>query len=327
MRRTEKVIQMDISLSFNVVFPLFIYMFIGIIARRAGMLDSETCSRMNSFNFKVLFGVNMFKNVFTAKDAFTADSLKYPVISIVYALAVFLVLYLTIPLFWKEKPRASCIIQGGYRGNSMLFAIPVVEAICGADDTALASMCVSIVVPLYNILAVVLFETMRDRKVSVWPLIKSIFRNPLIIGAVAGGAASVLSTTTGIGIPKAVMTPISVLSSMNSPLSLILLGAGLSFSSLRSNIKDLTIVCLIKLIAVPAGIAAVCIALGIDGTAFVSLFAIFCVPTAVSSYPMAEQMGGDGPFAAEVIAATSLFSLFTVFLWITLLQGAGMIVV
>lgn len=208
----------------------------------------------------------------------------------------------------------------------MLFALPVVEAICGADDTALASMCVSIVVPLYNILAVVLFETMRDRKVAVWPLIKSIFRNPLIIGAVVGGVTSVISELTGYGIPQAVMTPISVLSSMNSPLSLIFLGAGLSFSSLRNNIRDLAIVCLIKLVIVPAGIAAVCIALGIEENAFISLFAIFCVPTAVSSYPMAEQMGGDGPFAAEVIAATSLLSLFTVFLWITLLQGAGLIV-
>ena len=316
---------MDLSLSFNVVFPLFVYIFIGILARRAGFLDPEVCSRMNEFNFKVLFGVNMFRNVFIARDAFSADSLRYPVISVLYTFAVFFLLYFTVPLFWKEKSRASSIIQGGYRGNSMLFAIPVVEAICGVNESALASMCVSIVVPVYNILAVVLFETMRDRKVSVWPLIKSIFRNPLIIGAVAGGIAATFSSVLGSDIPKAVMTPISALSSMNSPLSLILLGAGLSFSSFRKNLKDLIFVCFIKLVAVPAGVAALCLALDIEGTAFVSLFAIFCVPTAVSSYPMAEQMGGDGPFSAEVIAATSLLSLFTVFLWIAVLQNAGFI--
>jgi hypothetical protein len=187
-------------------------------------------------------------------------------------------------------------------------------------------MCVSIVVPVYNILAVVLFETMRDRKVSVWPLIKSIFRNPLIIGALSGGAAVLLNRFFGFEIPKAVMTPISALSSMNSPLSLVLLGAGLSVSSLRKNIKDLVFVCFVKLIAVPAGIIALCLLLHIEGTALVSLFAIFCVPTAVSSYPMAEQMGGDGPFSAEVIAATSVLSLFTVFFWILILQNAGLII-
>lgn len=318
---------MDFSLSFSVVFPLFVYMFIGIASRKAGLLDEETCSGMNAFNFKVLFAVNMFRNVFTARDSFSADSIGYLAISVGYTLLVFVFFYFTVPLFWKEKPRAraSSVIQGCYRGNSMLFAIPVVETLCGVENSAIASMCVSIVVPVYNILAVVLFETMRGNKVEIGPLIKSIFKNPLIIGAIAGGFAASMSSLTGYEIPKTVMTPISVLSSMNSPLSLILLGAGLNLGSIRKDLRDLTFVCLMKLIAVPAGVAAICIALGYSGIPFISLFAIFCVPTAVSSYPMAEQMGGDGPFSAEVIAFTSLLSLVTVFAWVACLQAVGMI--
>ena len=316
---------MDISLSFSVVFPLFVYMFIGIAARKAGLLDGKTCSSMNAFNFKVLFAVNMFRNVYTARESFSAGSIGYLAVSVGYTLLVFLFFYLTVPLFWKEKSRASSVIQGCYRGNSMLFAIPVVETLCGIENSAIASMCVSIIVPVYNILAVVLFETMRGNKVEIGPLIRSIFRNPLIIGAIAGGAAAAASSLTGSGIPQTIMTPISVLSSMNSPLSLILLGAGLDLGSVRNDLKDLAFVCFMKLIAVPAGIAVICLALGYSGMPFTSLFAIFCVPTAVSSYPMAEQMGGDGPFSAEVIASTSLLSLVTVFAWVTCLQAAGMI--
>ena len=316
---------MDLSLSFSVVFPLFIYMFIGIVARKAGLLDEQTSSSMNAFNFKVLFAVNMFRNVFTARDSFYADSFGYLAVSVGYTLLVFMIFYYTIPLFWKEKPRASSVIQGCYRGNSMLFAIPVVETLCGVENSAIASMCVSIVVPVYNILAVVLFETMRGNKVEIRPLIKSIFRNPLIIGAIIGGIAAAASSLIGFDIPKTVMTPISVLSSMNSPLSLILLGAGLNLGSIKKDLKDLAFVCFMKLIAVPAGVAAVCLALGYKGIPFISLFAIFCVPTAVSSYPMAEQMGGDGPFSAEVIASTSLLSLVTVFIWVACLQACGII--
>ena len=207
----------------------------------------------------------------------------------------------------------------------MLLAIPVVETLCGAENSAIASMCVSIVVPVYNILAVVLFETMRGNKVEIKPLIKSIIKNPLIIGAIAGGIVAAASSLIGFDIPKTVMTPISVLSSMNSPLSLILLGAGLNLGSIRNDLKDLIFVCFMKLIAVPAGVAAVCLALGYKGIQFISMFAIFCVPTAVSSYPMAEQMGGDGPFSAEVIASTSLLSLVTVFIWVACLQACGII--
>ena len=316
---------MDFSLSFNVVFPLFVYMFIGIAAHRFGLLDEKTCSSMNAFNFKVLFAVNMFRNVFTARDSFSADSFGYLAVSIGYTLLVFFAFYFLIPVFWKDRPRAASVIQGCYRGNSMLFAIPVVETLCGVENSAIAAMCVSIVVPVYNILAVVLFETMRGNKVEVKPLLKGIIRNPLIIGAIAGGIAAVLSSLTGFEIPKAVMTPISVLSSMNSPLSLILLGAGLNLGSIKKDVRDLIFVCLMKLIAVPAGVAAICFALGYGGVPFISLFAIFCVPTAVSSYPMAEQMGGDGPFSAEVVATTSLFSLVTVFVWVACFQAAGMI--
>ena len=316
---------MDLSLSFSVVFPLFVYMFIGSAARRAGMLDEQTCSSMNAFNFKVLFAVYMFRNVFTARDSFSKDSIGYLAVSVIYTLLVFIVFYLTVPLFWKEKPRASSVIQGCYRGNSMLFALPVVETICGAENSGIASMCVSVVVPVYNILAVVLFETMRGNKVEVGPLVKSIFRNPLIIGAIAGGVTAAASSLIGFDIPKTVMTPVSMLSSMNTPLSLILLGAGLDLGSIRRDLKDLAFVCIMKLITVPAGMAAVCLALGYSGIPFISLFSIFCVPTAVSSYPMAEQMGGDGPFSAEVIASTSLFSLVTVFIWVVCLQAAGMI--
>lgn len=318
-------IEMDFSLSFNVVFPLFVYMFIGIAARKMGMLDERTCKQMNSFNFKVLFGVNMFRNVFGARDSFSPESVKYIFVSVGYTLAVFALFYFLIPLFWKERPRASCIIQGCYRGNSMLFAIPVVESLCGPENSALASMCVSLVVPIYNILAVVLFETMRGRKVRIGPLLLNILKNPLIIGAIAGGAAAAANAFLGFEIPASVMTPISVLSSMNSPLSLILLGAGLNFGSMKKDIRDLIFVCFMKLVAVPAGVAAICLALGYDGIPFISLFSIFCVPTAVSSYPMAEQMGGDGPFAAEVVATTSLFSLATVFFWVAGLQAAGII--
>ena len=300
-------------------------MFVGILARKTGMLDAETCSRMNAFNFKVLFAVNMLRNVFNARESFSSDSIKYIAVCIGYTLLVFLLFYLTVPLFWKEKPRASSVIQGCYRGNSMLFAIPVVESLCGGENAALASMCVSIVVPLYNILAVVLFETMRGNKVEIKPLLSSILKNPLIIGAIAGGITALGSSALGFEIPEVVMKPISVISSMNSPLSLILLGAGLNFGSIRKDLKDLAFVSFMKLIAVPAGMAAICLARGYSGIPFISLFSIFCVPTAVSSYPMAEQMGGDGPFSAEVIAVTSLFSLVTVFLWVACLQTAGMV--
>ena len=313
------------SLSFRVVFPLFVYIIIGIFANRTGLLRPETCKEMNAFNFRVLFCLNMFRNVYSARVSFSSSSVSYILLAAGYTVATFLILYFAVPYFWKESPRAACIIQGGFRGNTILFAIPIVEMACGAENAGLVSMCASVTVPFYNILAVILFETMRGEKVKGGPLFRSFLKNPLIIGAIAGVGMSLLDEAAGITVPEFIMAPVSALSAMNTPLSLILLGAGLSFGSIHKDVKDLLFVCLTKLIAVPAGIAGICYALGLSGVSFFSLFAIFCVPTAVSSYPMAEQMGGDGPFAAETIAVSSLASLLTVFLWIVGLKSTGLI--
>ncbi len=312
------------SLSFKIVFPLFVYLFIGAAARRTGLLTPEICREMNAFTFRVLFCVNMFRNVYAAKDSVSAGNVRYILLASGYTVAVFLLLFLTVPRFRKEKPRAACVIQGGYRGNTILFAIHIVETAFGPENAAVAAMCAAVTVPIYNILAVILFETMRGGKAKTGTLIRGFLTNPLIIGAISGGAAAVLDRFAGISIPDFVMSPVSALSAMNTPLAMILLGAGLSIGSVRKDWKDLLFVSAVKLIAVPAGITALCCALGIRGIPFVSLFSIFCVPTAVSSYAMAEQMGGDGPFAAETVAVTSVLSLASVFLWIAALQRAGL---
>jgi len=46
------------------------------------------------------------------------------------------------------------------------------------------------------------------------------------------------------------------------------------------------------------------------------LLILFGAPCAVSSYPMAEAMGGDGPLAASQVVLTTIFSMGTLFVLI-----------
>jgi predicted permease len=43
-------------------------------------------------------------------------------------------------------------------------------------------------------------------------------------------------------------------------------------------------------------------------------------PTAVSSYTMAQQMGGDGELAGEIVVFTTGVSIITIFIWIFVLK-------
>ena len=80
-----------------------------------------------------------------------------------------------------------------------------------------------------------------------------------------------------------------------------------------------------KLIVAPLVFLSLAVLMGIRGVGLACVFISFGAPTAVSSYPMAQQMGGDGELAAEIVAMTSVFSIVTTFLFIFLLKTMAFI--
>ena len=78
------------------------------------------------------------------------------------------------------------------------------------------------------------------------------------------------------------------------------------------------------LVAMSASLAGLGALLGFRGVAFVSLIGIFASPTAVNSFTMAQQMGGDAELAGDIVVTTSAASILTMFFWIFLFKSLGM---
>ena len=310
---------MDFTLSLRVVFPLCVYIGLGMIAKAARLITPEASAAMNRFTFRALFPLVMFENVMNAGETLRGGGLNAAWYLLGANTAVFLLLMLLIPCVEKSKPRQGSMIQGAFRANSILFALPIVTTICGAENAGLASVCVSLVVPWYNILSVIALETKRGGRVNVVKLLRGILTNPLIIGALAGAAALLL----GVQLPEILSKPVHTLTSMVTPLALILLGVDLKFGSLRKDWKPLAIVTVIKLILTPLAIVGGAWLLGFREVPLVSIFALCCVPTAVSSYSMALEMDADGPLAGEIVACTTVCSIVTVFIWVSVLSLLG----
>ena len=51
---------------------------------------------------------------------------------------------------------------------------------------------------------------------------------------------------------------------------------------------------------------------------------VFASPTAVNSFTMAQQMGGDAELAGDIVVVTSAVSMLTMFLWVFLFKSLGM---
>ena len=79
-----------------------------------------------------------------------------------------------------------------------------------------------------------------------------------------------------------------------------------------------------RLVVVPAIGLAAGIFMGFRGVALVTLIAIFASPTAVSSFPMAQEMDSDYELAGDAVVFSSAAACFTMFLWIFALKSMGM---
>lgn len=312
---------MSFYLSFSVVFPLCSYILIGVLARKMKLLDDAAVSKMNGMAFRLLFPIMMFTNMQAAASALKKGELSVVWVAVGIAVLLLALLLLFVPRFIQDRARRGTFIQGAFRGNGLLFAIPIITSICGETNVGVVAACLAVLIPFYNIVCVILLKASSGDTISFKTLALGILKNPIIIGAAAG----ILVLLLRIDLPDVIQSTLSKLSSIVSPMALILLGAGLKFGSLKKDIGQVLAVCFIKLVFYPLlSILAGCL-LGYRGVTLISLFVLNCVPTAVGAYTMAKEMGPDGDFAGEVVAVSTIASLFTIFVWITVLSALDLL--
>lgn len=87
---------------------------------------------------------------------------------------------------------------------------------------------------------------------------------------------------------------------------------------------DLAICTVFRLLVFPGVALSLAALAGLRGPEFAVLISMFATPTAVASFSMAAQMGGDPELAASAVTVTTLLSALTMFLWIFLFKSLGM---
>ena len=307
-------------LSLEIVLPLFIVMAVGYACKSMKLITEQLAKQMNGLVFRVFLPVLLCKNIYSS----SLDSLKDPTVFIFAGVGIvlmFAALMFIIPKMEKDERKCGAIIQAAFRSNYAYFGIPLVQAIFPGGDTSVTSLLVVIVVPMFNVLAVVTLELFRGGKANFGQIIRKILTNPLIIGSVAG----LVILLTGIRIPNILQKPIDDLSKVASPLALFLLGASINFSKTGAHVKQLAMAVLGKLVVFPLIAVALGALMGMRGVELASLLIIFGAPTAVNSAVMAQQMGSDGDLATEAVVFTTAFSAVTVFLFVFVLKSLALI--
>ncbi len=306
----------------NAVIPFICYMLYGYLFRHLGYGDDVFYKRLNQLVFKAFFPMLMFNNLYTADIDIGANA-SMLAICIGTLIGIILLCIFIVPAVIKENPRRPVVIQSIWRSNTLMFAYPLCVTMYGESAGALASLVIAVIVPIYNIGAVILFtvfDKQNNAKTDVGKLVKNILTNPLIVGAVTGA----LFKGFGIPVPQAVMKPVASFANMTTPLSIFILGATLSLPDIRKNLDVIVSVLTLKLVVVPAAVLLMMILLGYRGAELFISFILYATPIASASFSMAENMGGDGELQGQLLAISTVASLFTIFLWIMSLTELGL---
>ncbi|MBQ5598754.1 MAG: AEC family transporter, partial [Lachnospiraceae bacterium] len=232
------------------------------------------------------------------------------------------ILVIVIPKIIKENPRRGVIIQAIFRSNFILFGLPLTLSVFGDYASSVAAMLITVVVTIYNTTSVVILEMFNTNgKADPKAIFINVLKNPLLQGAVVGLVFFFLQ----IKVPSSLIKPISEFSNMTSPLALFVLGGTLQFNAIQKNLKYLVPTLTFKLLILPAIMLALGYMVGLRELELFLLVAVYGTPVAAASYPMAQNMGGDGELAGEFVVISTVAATFTLFLWIFFMKSVGLI--
>lgn len=300
----------SLQICLKAILPIFLITAAGYAAKRVGLVREEEVSRFNALAFKVFLPVMCFYNVYTS-ELFSALRPGLMLFTALAILGVYGLSFLYAHFFVKERSKRGVVIQGLYRSNYVILGLPLAAGLTQDGDIGVAAVMGAIVVPIFNVLAVITLELYNGTRPDWRKLLKNIATNGLIIGNVLG----ILALLLKLKLPSPVEIALRDMSRVASPLMLFLLGAFFRFGGMLSHWKDLVAVCLGRLVLIPALVLSIAVALGFRGVELITLLAVFASSTAVSSFTMAQQLGGDASLAGDIVVATSALASFGLFGW------------
>ncbi len=308
----------NLVLSFNVVFPLFAMLALGYFTKECGMVDEASLRVFNRVAFNVFFPIMLFYNVYTTDvaEVFNPHLMIY---SVACVMALFFLSFLIVPRIEEDNKKRGVLIQAWFRSNFVTFGVPISASLFGNEGVGTVSLIIAVIIPLFNVLAVIDLEAFRGGEMHVGKMFRGIITNPLIIGTALAG----LTVLFGIKLPACVEKPMSEVAKFATPISLFILGGTFDFKKLNGNIKYIVMGSIGRLLVAPMIFISLGVFLGFRGADMGVLLTMLASPVAISSYAMAEQMDSDGVLASQLIVTTVFLAIFTMFLWIFILKQFG----
>lgn len=316
------------------VTPIILMVALGYLLKRLGWMKPDFAKAANRVVFRVFLPATLFLNVYKIEDL-GSMGMSYVLYALIVIFAIFLLAIPVALCITPYRERRGPLVQVSFRSNYALVGLPLAASLFGEEGMIVATLLSAAAIPLFNVLAVISLTVFRDggEGPNVKKILMGILKNPLILGICAGlvalGIRAILQRV-GVGFRLSDVTPLytvlNQLSAVSTPLALMVLGAQFEFSAIKALRREIIVGTLARVAVAPligVGVAYLFFRQQFTGAHFAAFVALFATPVAVSSLPMAQEMGNDAALAGQYVVWTTILSTFTIFLCSFLLKQAG----
>lgn len=340
----------------NAILPIIFCIVIGYVLKLLKIFPDSFWGILNKICFRVFLPLLLFKNIYDIKDISDVGTYwKVILFCVITIIVIFFLGLLVVKLTIPEDKQKGVVLQCIFRSNYAIIGIGLIELLASGNETAkgIGAVISAVSIPLFNVLAIislsVFIKDENGKKPNFKEILIKICKNPLIIAVLTGlvfltiksliinlndykyigdtlvnsnGEKSlVFLEYNGVGF---IYTTIKWLAQCASPVALIALGGGFTFSAIARLKKQIIIGTSIRIVIVPVSALIVAYFLGFnDIRYFPALIALFGTPVAVSSVPMSSEMGNDSELAGQLVVWTSILSALTLFIIIFVCAQIG----
>ena len=312
----------NLIFSLNATVPVFAMIVLGMFFKKIDIIDDVFASRMNKFVFLIPLPVLLFKDLATL-DFNTIWDTKF--VLFCFFITILCILIVTLLSFLlKNKQNQGEFIQASYRSSAALLGIALIQNVYG--KATMAPLMIIGSVPLYNIMAVVVLSFFSPERKGlskeVWlKTIKGILTNPILIGIVVG----ILWSLLHLPMPTMLDKTVTSIGNVATPLGLMAMGATFNYKEALGDLKPALCASFIKLFGFCAMFLPLAIYLGFQGEQLIAILVMLGSATTVSCFVMAKNMGHTGILTSTVVMLTTIFSGFSITMWLYILKGMGLL--
>jgi predicted permease len=292
--------------------PIFLITLVGALIKRNWLKSDELWLGLEKLSYFLLFPMALFQY---ASSVNTNDlDISKLVISLILSTTLVSILLIFYQIKINcDKIQFTSIFQGSVRYNTYIF-LGLTAPIFGVQGLAIASVVSSIMIIFTNILSVLAFSyyikdnsISDNHKESAILLLKLIIKNPLIIASIVGSLFNYYS----IELAPVISQTISSIAYAAFPIGMLNIGASLRFVTEKALFRDILVTTIFKLVLLPIITIIVLKLCSVGGVSRSIGILYSCLPCASTSFILSRQLGGDPESMASIITFTTIFSLFS----------------